>query len=181
MTVIYAIAAALVIFALLYWLWARRMTRELAETAALEWRRLAESEPELVAGLDERRFRRAFHRAHFPRFPKYALACVAGFMLALPITFAALAGLAWAIDSIGYAAQADEIARSVPVAGAARAVARDDGETIALYYVQDVLRFYYFFGLLFAWLAVVFVAMRRYHLRRPGPLREEIEKEKAVR
>lgn len=169
-----ALVGALALAALWFVWWTRRTEADIAESAAYEWERLKTADPELIGGLDETRFRAIFRRVHFPRFPKYALAIAAAFVAALPVTFGLLAAAAFALDSIGLSADAQAIARSVPVEGSIAGVSRDDQETIALYYVQDVVKFYYYFGLLFAWLAIVFFAMRRFHLRRPGYLREEI-------
>ncbi len=169
---------AVALAALAYWFWAKRTDAELSECAGEEWSRLKSADPALLDGLDETRFRAIYRRVHFPRFPKYALAIVAAFVIALPLTLGVLAGVAWGLDSIGLSADAAAIAKSVPVAGATNAVSRDDGETVALYYVQDVLKFYYYFGLIFVWLGIIFFAMRRFHRRRPGYLRDEILAEK---
>jgi len=169
-----ALFGALALAALWFVWWRRKTEADIAESASYEWERLKTSDPELVDGLDEARFRAIFRRVHFPRFPKYALAIAAAFIAALPATFGVLAAAAFALDSIGLSADAQAVARSIPVEGSIAGVSRDDQETIALYYVQDVVKFYYYFGLLFVWLAIVFFAMRRYHSRRPGYLREEI-------
>lgn len=174
-----ALTGALALGGLLFWRWTKRTEADIAESAALEWERLKTADPDLVAGLDEAQFRAVFRRVHFPRFPKYALAIVAAFIAALPVTFGALAGLAFLLGSIGISPDADAIARSVPINGSIAGVSRDESETIALYYVQDVVKFYYYFGLLFVWLGIVFVAMRRFHRRRPGYLRDEILKSKS--
>ena len=181
MTTILVVVAIAAVIATLYWRWSRKMTAELAESAAEEFERLGRAEPELVAGIDEARFRALFHRVHFPRFPKYALLSLAAFIVALPVTLAVLAAIALGLDHAGLSADTAALARSIPVAGATNAVTRDQNETIAFYYVQAVLKFYYYFGLLFAWLAVVFIAMRRFHKHRPGHLRDELAQEKAKR
>jgi hypothetical protein len=177
--VMMALAGALALAGLWFVWWTKRTEADIAEAAGEEWDRLRTADPELVSGLDETRFRAIFRRVHFPRFPKYALAMTAAFIAALPITLGLLAALAWGIDTIGMSADAQAIARSIPVEGSVAGVSRDEKETIALYYVQDVVKFYYYFGLLFAWLAIVFFAMRRFHKRRPGYLREELLAEKS--
>lgn len=179
LTIALFLAVAAAIAGLAYRRWAKRTTADIAESAGIEWERLSSRDPDLVAGIGEERFRAIFHRVHFPRFPKYALAMVAAFIVALPATLALLAGFAWIFEAIGMSADANAIARSIPVSGAIDGVSRDDGETIALYYVQDVLKFYYYFGVVFSWLAIVFFAMRRYHKRRPGYLADELLQEKA--
>lgn len=164
---------------LLFWRWSRKMRAEIAEGAAYEWERLSGADPDLVAGLSEERFRAAYRRTHHPRFPKYALAIAAAFVASLPLTLGVLASIAWTLDSLGMSADAQALARSVPIEGSIAGVSRDEGETIALYYVQDVVKFYYYFGLLFVWLGIIYFAMRRYHRNRPGYLRDEILKEKS--
>jgi hypothetical protein len=169
-----ALVGALALAGLWFVWWTRRTEADIAESASYEWERLKTADPQLIDGLDETQFRAIFRRVHFPRFPKYALAIAAAFVVALPATFGLLAAAAFALDSIGLSADAQAVARSIPVEGSIAGVSRDDQETIALYYVQDVVKFYYYFGILFVWLAIVFFAMRRFHLRRPGYLREEI-------
>ncbi len=180
MTELLMVLAGAVALATLWFIWwVRRTEADIDESAAYEWNRLKTADPDLIDGLDEEKFHAIFRRVHFPRFPKYALAIAAAFVAALPITFGLLAAAAWGLDSIGVSADARQIARSIPVEGSIAGVSRDDQETIALYYVQDVVKFYYYFGLIFVWLAIVFFAMRRFHLRRPGYLRDEILAEKA--
>jgi len=180
MTQWFLILAAIVGAAsLFFWRWSRKMNAEIDEGATYQWERFAEIDPDLVAGMSEERFRAAYRRTHYPRFPKYALAIAAAFVASLPITLGLLAGIAWTLDSIGLSADAQAIAHSVPIEGSIAGVSRDEGETIALYYVQDVVKFYYYFGLLFAWLGIIYFAMRRYHKNRPGYLRDELLKEKA--
>lgn len=174
-----SLAALIGVAALLFWRWSRNMNAEIDEGATYEWERLSDADPELIAGLSEDRFRAAYRRTHYPRFPKYLLAIAAAFVISLPLTLGVLAGIAWTLDSLGMSADAQAIARSVPIEGSIAGVSRDEGETIALYYVQDVVKFYYYFGLLFVWLGIIFIGMRRYHRNRPGYLRDEILKEKA--
>jgi hypothetical protein len=174
-----ALGGAVLIAGLFYWRWAKETAAEIADSAGLEWARLKASEPDLVDGIDEARFRAIFHRVHFPRFTKYALAMAAAFIAALPLTLGLLSGLALALEAVGLSADAGALARAIPISGSTAGVSRGDSETIALYYVQDVLKFYYYFGLIFAWLAIVYVGMRRYHKRRPGYLADELLQEKS--
>lgn len=178
-TTLLVLTGALAAATLLYWRWSIKASADISESAGIEWERLQEADPELVAGLDEPRFRAVFRRVHFPRFPKYALSIATGFVVALPATLALLSMFAFLFDKIGLSADANALAKSIPISGSVAGVSKDEGETIALYYVQDVLKFYYYFGVVFAWLAVVFVVMRRYHRRRPGYLRDELLQEKA--
>lgn len=170
---------ALGVAALLYWRWAVRTRADIAESGAQQWARLSEAKSELIEGLDETRFRTVYARVHFPRFPGYALAAAAAFVISLPVTFYLLGALAWIMGSLGMSPDAERLARAVPVEGAERLLNRDDGETVAMLWISDVLLIGYYFGLLIVWIAIVAVAMRRYHARRPGYLAEELAIERA--
>ena len=119
-----ALVAAVLLAAAFYFWWSRKTGAEIAADASAEWARLSASDPELVAGLDEARFQAAFRRAHFPRFPKYALAIAAAFVAALPLTLGLLAMIAWGLDSIGLSADAQNLARSIPIEGSIAGVSR---------------------------------------------------------
>ncbi len=164
---------------LYYWRWAERTRADIRESAALDWRRRSESDPESVAGLSEAQFSAAFERVHFPRLPKYALAAVTAFVFALPVTFYILGAISWMMGSLGMSPDAERLARAVPVEGAERLLNRDDGETVAMLWISDILLIGYYFGLLIVWIAIVAATMRRYHARRPGYLEEELAIERA--
>lgn len=170
---------ALGVAALVYWRWAERTRAEIDESAGLDWLRRNETAPESVEGLSEAQFRAVFRRVHFPRLPKYALSAVAAFVIALPATFYVLGAIAWIMGSLGMSPDAERLARAVPVEGAERLLNRDDGETVAMFWINDILLLGYYFGLLFVWMAVIALAMRRYHQRRPGYLEEELAIERA--
>ena len=170
---------ALGLAALVYWRWAAHTRADIAESAGESWARLRVEQPELVEGLDEARFRAVYSRVHFPRFPQYALGAVAAFVAALPLVFYVLGAIAWIMGSLGMSPDAERLARAVPVEGAEQLLNRDDGETVAMLWISDLLLIGYYFGLLIAWMAIVAVAMRRYHARRPGYLEEELAIERA--
>jgi len=171
--------AGIVAAGLFYVWWSRRTRAEISESAGLEWARRVEVAPETIEGLDEAGFRAVFLRVHFPRLPKYALGAAAAFIFSLPATFYLLGALAFVLGSLGMSPDVERLARVVPVEGAEQLLKRDDGETIAFYWVSDIMLMGYYFGLLFVWLAIVAVAMRRYHARRPGYLDEELANERA--
>lgn len=157
-----------------YWRWARRTTAEIAEGADIEWSKLREVDPELIEGLDRKRFGAIYHRVHFPRFPGYALATVCAFIVSLPVSFGALAAGVATADVLGLTPGSVELAdRFLVEDGKMRIVTAAPPEAAA-YYVSDLAGFYYFFGVLASWLLIVWFFMRRYHARRPGYLREEI-------
>ncbi|MBB5517990.1 hypothetical protein [Amphiplicatus metriothermophilus] len=158
----------------LYALWARRISAEIAEGGEVEWAQLQKNDPELVAGLTREQFDAIYRRVNFPRFPKYALACAAAFFLSLPIILALLSGGIWAGEALGLLPAPAEFANRYLVEDGRMRVITAATPEAAMYYARDLAGFYYFFGVLFAWIVIVTIFMRRYHARRPGYLREEI-------
>ncbi|MEM9170430.1 MAG: hypothetical protein AAGC56_12345 [Pseudomonadota bacterium] len=157
-----------------YAAWARRIETEIREGAALEFERLTKVEPALVAGVDAEVFAAVYRRVHFPRFPKYALGAASAFVAALPVILALTASVVIAGQAAGVLPETDEIARFVPEGTTA---ATPDGmcdTECQLVVAANFAGFYFFFGVLAAWLAIVAVAMYRFHARRPGDLREEL-------
>ncbi len=157
-----------------YWHWRLRIEAEITEGAAVEWAYFQKNEPDFVAHLDEAAFKAIYARVNAPRFPGYALAALVTFFLSLPVIFVALTALLVGAEAVGILPAPAETAEQLFI---------DDGELIffrntppeaALYYVRDLGGFYYFFGVLLSWLAIVAFYMRRYHARRPGYLRDEI-------
>lgn len=157
-----------------YFRWARRTAAEIAEGADIEWNQLQASDPELLEGLDRARFDAIYRRVHFPRFPGYALACFASFVVSLPASFALLVGGLFAADAVGMTPDAVEIADKYLIEDGRMKLLRAAPSEAALYYVRDLGGFYYFFGVLFIWLLIVAFFMHRYHARRPGYIRDEI-------
>lgn len=158
----------------IYWRWARRVEAELAEGAAIEWARIGDRDPALIKGLDRAKFGAIYRRVHFPRFPGYALATIASFLLTLPIAFGLLSGGLWAAEKLGWTPEPAEIANRFLVEGDSMKIVSAAPSEAALYYVEDLGGFYYFFGILFIWALIVAFFMRRFHARRPGYLRDEI-------
>ena len=165
---------SLTAISLLYWRWRRNIAREVAEGAAIEWEQLQKTEPEFLEGINRETFNEVYARVHTPRFPGYALATLASFSAALPVIFALLTGAMWGAEKVGIIPEPVEVADRLLL---------DDGEVrffksappeAALYYIEDLAGFYYFFGVIFVWLVIVAFFMRRFHARRPGYLRDEI-------
>lgn len=168
------LAAAAAVAGALYWRWTKRIEAEIAEGADVEWARLEENEPGLIRGLDRERFGAVYRRVHFPRFPGYALACFAAFIVALPVTFGVLSAGALIWERFGLAPNTPDVAnRYLVEEGRMRIVTAAPSEA-AMYVVEDFMRFYYFLGVVVVWMATVAYFMRRYHQRRPGYLRDEI-------
>lgn len=169
------VLAALALAGGLYWRWRRGVAEEIAEGAEIEWAHLQKHEPEFLEGMSETQFREVYARVHEPRFPGYALAALATFFVSLPVTLGFLSFLLWGAEQTGVIPE--------PVEVADRLLIQEDGRLVffketppeaALYYIRDLAGFYYFFGVLLVWLAIVWFFMRRFHSRRPGYLRDEI-------
>ena len=157
-----------------YWRWRQRIESEIAEGAAIEWAHLQKNEPEFVAHLDETAFTAIYARVNAPRFPGYALAAVATFFLSLPVIFMALTAILMGAEAAGLLPPEVETAERLFVEDGKLIFFRETPPEAALYYIRDLAGFYYFFGVIFAWLVIVAFYMRRYHARRPGYLRDEI-------
>ncbi len=175
----------LVVFAILsvlgglYWFWRRNIDEEITEGAGIEWAHLQKHEAEFLEGLTETQFREIYRRVHEPRFPGYALATVATFFVTLPLTLGLLSFLLWGAAQTGVIPEPIEVAEQLNLEGdSIRLLGKDIDEAtrydMALYYIGDLAGFYYFFGVLIVWLAIVALFMRRFHARRPGYLRDEI-------
>lgn len=169
-----AALAALAALGGLYWRWRKRVKAEIAEGAAVEWSRYQESDPALLAGLDAQRFAALYERVHLPRFPAYGLTCLAAFLASLPLSLGVLAAGIYAAERLGLAPQATQIADRYLVEEGRLRVLRGVTPEVLTYWIEDAAGFYYVFGLMAVWLAIVAVVMRRYHARRPGSLRDEI-------
>lgn len=171
-------AAVIAALGLIYWRWSRRVADEIAEGASLEWSRLEAHDPELIAGIDRTRFDSIYRRVHFPRFPGYALACAAAFLATLPLTFALLAAGLIAAQWFGWVPEPAEFAEAWLIEGDRMRFISAAPSDVAFYYARDIGGFYYFFGVLFVWLAIVAAFTHRFHSRRPGYLRDEILRER---
>lgn len=158
----------------LYWRWRRRIRAEIIEGAAIEWAHFQKHEPEFVAHLDETAFKAIYDRVNAPRFPGYALAAFVTFFLSLPLIFMALAGILIGAEIAGLVPAPHEAAERLFIQDGRLIFFRETPPEAALYYIRDLAGFYYFFGVLLSWLAIVAFYMRRYHARRPGYLRDEI-------
>lgn len=174
MWIIALILTGLGAFTVAFILWKRKIDAENKEGADYEWRFLEKNEPEFLEGLSRAHFDEIYARVHTPRFPGYALAAAWTFVLWLPVTFAALTGGLWVAQALGVAPQPADVAdRLILEDGEIRYFSEAPPEA-ALYYIEDLAGFYFFFGVIFVWLLIVAFYMRRFHARRPGYLRDEI-------
>ncbi|WP_425410670.1 hypothetical protein [Hyphococcus sp.] len=158
----------------LYWRWRRGIEEEIAEGAGIEWEHFQKHEPEFLKGMSESQFRDIYKRVHEPRFPGYALSALATFLLTLPVTLIALAGLQRLGQKLGVLPQPVEMVRYVNLGEVRLTQAWECGAECQLYVAEAFAGFYYFFGVLITWLLIVAFYMRRFHHRRPGYLRDEI-------
>lgn len=157
-----------------YFYWAKRVRGQIAEGAKIAFQRYQDKEPAFVDGITLTEFEAAYHKAKFPRFPKYFLVAMALFAVALPAVFGVLSGIIWIGEQAGMIAEPAELAKYVPIGEAQTTIGQAEREEVALYLAKDFAGFYYFFGVIFAWMGIVTLVMRRYHQRRPGDVREEV-------
>ncbi len=168
------VTAGLVLAGGLYWRWRQKIKAEISEGAAIEWAHFQENEPEFLQGMSEEKFHDIYARVHTPRFPGYALAAGATFFVTLPLSLALLTGILWGAEKSGLIPEPIDVAdRLLLENGDVRFFSQTPPEA-ALYYIEDLAGFYYFFGVLTIWLLIVAFYMHRYHKRRPGYLRDEI-------
>ena len=165
---------ALVLAGAAYFFWVRKVEGEVQEGAADAWERLRQSEPEIIDGYNEERFRRVYRRVHVPRFPGYALGAVAVYFVSLPLTLALMGAGLWAGRALGFLPQPAEIARYIPLGETTEAASGMCSAECKLYVAEAFSGFYFFFAVIFVWIAVFAFFMRRYHARRPGYLRDEL-------
>ena len=170
----FVVAALLVALGAAYWYWRRQIDAEIAEGAAIEWAHFQKHEPDFLGGMSEEDFRQIYARVNVPRFPGYALAMFASFLLSLPVTFALLALLMFGAEQVGLVPAPIDFADRLLMDNGQLIFFKETPPEAALYYIKDLAGFYYFFGVLVAWLGIVAFFMRRYHGRRPGYLRDEI-------
>ncbi len=158
----------------IYYFWRRRTLTQLREASEYEWDFFQKNEPDFIAHLDQEQFFAVFRHTHFPRFPVYALGAFASFLISLPVTFALLLAGILGMRKLGFIPEPVDFANQYFVQGETMRIFTLAPKEAALYFVQDVSGFYYFFGILVAWLLVVGVFTHHYHKNRPGYLRDEI-------
>lgn len=157
-----------------YWLWRRRVDEDLSVGAQTDWDHLRQTQPDLLADLDEDRFGALYAKANLPRFPAYALAALGTFLAGTPIMLGLLNAGAYVSLRLGVVPQPGDAAVDLYFnADGASFVRRVSPEALS-YILQGWSGFYLFFGLLIFWMGTVYVLMRRYHTRTPGTLKEEI-------
>ncbi len=157
-----------------YWLWKRHIDGQLAEAGQAEWDDFQARDPEFIAHLDREQFQQVFHHTHFPRYPRYWLIAVSAFVLLLPIVLIALYAALWLAAQVGIVPQPVDFADQFFIDGEQMRVFTTAPPEAAVYYAENLGGFYYFFGVLGAWLAIVALTARHYHKNRPGYLRDEI-------
>lgn len=165
---------ALAVAAGMHWRWRKTIDAENAEGAAIEWARYREREPEFLEGVSEQKFQEVYARVHTPRFPGYALAAFATFLISLPVTFMLLIAVLWGAEAAGMTPEPIEVADRFLLDDGEMRFFSDTPPEAALYYAEDLTGFYYFFGVLIVWMVIVAVFMRRFHANRPGYLRDEL-------
>lgn len=162
-----------------FWYWKHRTDAQIRDASDYEWEFFQKNEPEFVAHLDQESFHKVFNRAHFPRFPVYAFACLSTFLLALPVILGVLTFGMWGLDKLGLIVEPADVTRQLRLDPDSLSLITKSVSEVDLYqglmqYVGALGGFYYFFGVLIMWLLIVFLFTRHYHKNRPGYLRDEI-------
>lgn len=158
-----------------YRYWKAGVEGEIVEGAAYEYERLSRQDPDLIKGLDEKSFVGFYRTVEMPRLPGYVLAIFVTFIIGTPLMLVALSAGDWAMNHFDMIPQPNDVVTRFLLEedGTARLV-KDVSPEALQYYVRDLGGFYYFFGMLGFWVAIVWLFMYRYHSRAPGLLREEI-------
>ncbi|MEO1150594.1 MAG: hypothetical protein AAFW83_06330 [Pseudomonadota bacterium] len=162
-----------------FYYWVRRTHAQMRDAADYEWAFLQKNDPALIDHLEQPAFQKIFFRTHYPRFPVYAFACVATFLISLPVTLGLLALGMWGLDQHGLIVEPGDVTSQLrldpdSLALITRSVSEVDLYQGMMHYVGALGGFYYFFGVLLMWLLIVFAFTRHYHKNRPGYLRDEI-------
>ena len=169
-----SVLVGLGVLAGLYWWWKRQVDAEIAEGAEIEWAHFQKHEPEFLGGMSKEKFYEVYARVNMPRFPGYALAAFSTFFLSLPVTFIVLALGSWALQALGISPEPVELIRTVQLGEAKIPEPWECTSMCMQQIVEAYSGFYYFFGVMVVWLAIVAFFTRRFHSRRPGYLRDEI-------
>lgn len=175
------VCLVLPVMAVVYRYWRKGVDAGNRAGAAIEWAYYSRHEQDFIQGIDREKFNAIYARVHTPRFPGYALACFAVFVIMLPVMFILQLSVLWFADMAGFMPEAG---------GAVHRLMMENGEVrffsgvppvAVLYYTADLAGFYYFFSILAMWVMTVAVFMYRFHTRAPGYMRDEIIREQEKR
>lgn len=139
--------------------------RAVHRDARAEWPVFQSGRADLVSGLDQQGFTRAFVRAHGPRAALYSAVML---VLAALLTPLFMLALTWAYTIL--IANPSHVSGAGNLAHAVHRQFRTDGPL--------VYAFFMFFGLIASWGLVAFLVARRYHGHRPGSLDDELRRER---
>jgi hypothetical protein len=176
MLVFYFLTVALVLaiwFAALK-LWQGRIARDIADGAQVEWQRLLRQDPALLKGLTEEEFADLYARVETPRMPFYTFGAIATFLLCAPFVLAANTLTIALLERTGVIPQPAEQAQQLRFSADGIKLIGGADLTTLQYILEGWGGFFAFFSLLALWVVVFTIAMRRYHARPRGSLREEV-------
>ncbi len=157
-----------------YFFWRRRVDAEIEEGARVEYDLISRGDPALLQGLDLPRFTEIYARVNTPRFPAYQLFMLTIFLLGTPIILTLLYAFSVIGVTTGIIPQSKSLATELQLGADGAALVNRVSQDALAYILQGWSGFYYFFGLAAFWLTLAYFTLRRYHLRAPGSLREEI-------
>ncbi|MEE4208591.1 MAG: hypothetical protein V2I43_04920 [Parvularcula sp.] len=169
-----AVAAILVVWFLALRAWRRRIARDVSEGSAVEWQRLSRQDPELLRGLTEEEFGAIYARVETPRQPFYTFGATASFLLAAPLVLALTTLVIGIMERTGIIPQPAEQAQRLRFSAEGIQLIGGADLTTLQYILEGWGGFFAFFSLLALWVVVFTVAMRRYHGKPKGSLRDEV-------
>ncbi|MEO1657993.1 MAG: hypothetical protein AAFR65_09745 [Pseudomonadota bacterium] len=171
----YAIVAAVLgIWFGLYRLWRKRIGDDAAAGAEFEFERLGRQDPDLIKGLELPAFTAIYERVVTPRAPGHVFAAGGIFLIFAPIVLGITTIVIQFMEATGIIPQPAAAAQQVKLTGDGIKLVRDADLDALQYILQGWGGFFVFFSLLLFWVLVFVWAMRRFHSRRPGSLRDEI-------
>ncbi|NNU15852.1 hypothetical protein HK107_05895 [Parvularcula sp. ZS-1/3] len=154
--------------------WQKRIDEDVRIGSEEEWKLIERKEPKLLEGLTQDRFREIFARVEAPRAPFYTFTAVGIFLVFAPLVLALTTTVIRFMELSGIIPQPGEQAQQIQLsADGIRLVRTADLEALQLI-LQGWGGFFNFFSLLLFWVIVFYAVMRRYHLKRPGTLRDEV-------
>ena len=154
--------------------WSNKVEADIAEGASFEFERLKKTDPALLEGFDEARFRKVFSSVEVSQQPFYTWLAGAIFLVGAPFVLAITTITIRWMEVVGIIPQPAEQAQQLKLsADGIRLVRTADLEALQLI-LQGWGGFFSFFALLLFCVAVFYAVMRHYHAKRPGSLRDEI-------
>ncbi len=157
----------------------KRTVKDIEEGASVSFDLLTKQDPKLLEDVSEETFKSIYMTAETPTAWKYWLTAIAIFLLGTPLFLGVLNAGVYGMKALGWIIEPNTQADDSFVLndGEAQLYRRLPGDFVTTL-AENYAGFYYFFGLLLFWIAVVYFVLRHYHKNRPGPLHDELLRNK---